>query len=152
MAQLRRPRFYPPIYFLFALIGILILHYFFPVGRWLDWPWRAIGIVILATGFTLGLVAAGEFRRRETTITPFEQSRTLITDGPYRFTRNPLYLSMTLMLIGLALTLGTLSPLIVTPVFVWWITTRFIVLEERHLDEQFGSRYAAYKSQVRRWL
>jgi protein-S-isoprenylcysteine O-methyltransferase Ste14 len=152
MEHLRRPRFYPPVYFLFALIAILGLHYLFPVSQWLDWPWRAIGIVIIASALALGLVASGEFRRRETTITPFEQSSQLITEGPYRFTRNPLYLSMTLILLGLALALGTLSPLIVIPIFIWWITTRFIALEEHHLEEQFGSIYAVYKSQVRRWL
>jgi protein-S-isoprenylcysteine O-methyltransferase Ste14 len=147
-----RPRFYPPVYFLFTLIAILGLHYLFPVTRWLAWPWRWIGIGIIAGGLVLGLVASGEFRRRDTTITPFEPSSALITVGPYRFTRNPLYLSMTLILLGLAVALGTLSPLVVIPVFVWWITTRFIVLEEQHLAEQFGQEYAAYRSRVRRWL
>ncbi|MGH2349381.1 MAG: methyltransferase family protein, partial [bacterium] len=122
----RRPRFFPPVYFLFALIAILALHYLFPVLRWLVWPWRAIGIVIIAVAVVLGVLAGGHFRKRETTITPFEQSSALIMEGPYRFTRNPLYLSMTLILLGLALALGTLSPLIVIPIFVWWITTRFI--------------------------
>ncbi len=148
----RRPRFYPPVYFFSAVIAMLALHYFLPLMRWLDWPWRAVGLGLIAAGLALGLTAGGEFRRRGTTITPFEQSKALITDGPYRYTRNPLYLSMTFLLLGLAIALGTLSPLVVVPVFVWWITTRFIALEEQHLAEQFGPTYAAYKAQVRRWL
>lgn len=140
------------MYFFLGAVVMLALHYVVPVVRVLHWPWRAAGIVIIVAGLALGLVAGREFRRRETTITPFEESSALITDGPYRFTRNPLYLSMTLMLLGLAAALGTLSPLIVVPVFVWWITTRFIALEEHHLGEQFGPQYTTYKSQVRRWL
>lgn len=59
---------------------------------------------------------------------------------------------MAITLTGFALLLGTVSPLVVIPVFVWWMTTRFIVLEEEHLTEQFGAAYLEYRSRVRRWL
>lgn len=146
------PRFYPPILLLFSIILMVGLHYAVPVARWLSWPWRASGAVPVAAGLLLGLAASRHFTRHDTTIVPFEQSSELITEGPYRYTRNPLYLSMTLMLIGLWVFLGSLSPAVVVPLFVWWIATRFVAKEERHLEAQFGPAYRAYRAKVRRWF
>lgn len=146
------PRFYPPVLFLASLVLMGALHYLLPLVRWLDWPWRGVGVVPLAGGLLLGLWGVGQFRRRDTTIIPFEQSSTLIVDGPYRLSRNPLYLAMVLILLGVWLLLGSLSPVIVVLLFVWWISTRFIVKEEQHLEAQFGRTYLEYKAKVRRWL
>jgi len=100
----------------------------------------------------VGFWGAVQFRRHDTTIIPFEQSTALIAKGPYRYSRNPLYISMTLILVGLWILLGSLSPVVVVPLFVWWISTRFIANEERHLEAQFGRTYLEYKTKVRRWL
>jgi len=100
----------------------------------------------------VGFWGAVQFRRHDTTIIPFEQSTALIAEGPYRYSRNPLYLSMTLILVGLWILLGSLSPAVVVPLFVWWISSRFIANEERHLEAQFGRTYLEYKTKVKRWL
>lgn len=147
-----RPRFYPPVLFLASLVLMGALHYRLPMVRGLDWPWRGVGAVPLAGGLLVGLWAIGYFRRRDTTIIPFEQSSTLIVDGPYRLTRNPIYLAMVLVLLGVWLLLGSLSPALVMLLFVWWISTRFIAKEEQHLETQFGRAYLEYKAKVRRWL
>ena len=146
------PRFYPPVLFLASLVLMGALHYLLPVTTWLDWPWRGLGAVLLVGGLLVGLWAIGYFRRRDTTIIPFEQSSTLIVDGPYRLSRNPIYLAMVLVLLGVWLLLGSLSPALVVVPFVWWISTRFIAKEEQHLETQFGRPYLAYKARVRRWL
>jgi protein-S-isoprenylcysteine O-methyltransferase Ste14 len=146
------PRFYPPVLFLASLVLMGALHYLLPQVRWLDWPWRGVGAVPLAGGLLTGLWAIGLFRRRDTTIIPFEQSSSLIVDGPYRLSRNPIYLSMVLVLLGVWLLLGSLSPVLVVLLFVWWISTRFIVKEEQHLETQFGRTYLEYKEKVRRWV
>ncbi|HEX7918484.1 MAG TPA: methyltransferase, partial [Gemmatimonadales bacterium] len=70
----------------------------------------------------------------------------------YRFTRNPMYLGMTLVLAGVGLALGSPAPLIMVPLFVWFITRRFILLEEQLLLERFGATYEGYRAGVRRWL
>jgi protein-S-isoprenylcysteine O-methyltransferase Ste14 len=146
------PRFYPPVLFLLSLVLMVALHYFLPLVRWLDWPWRVLGVVPFAGGLLVGLWGVGQFRRRDTTIIPFEKSSTLIVDGPYRLSRNPLYLAMVLILLGVWLLLGNLSPTLVVGLFVWWISTRFIVKEEQHLETQFGRPYLEYKARVRRWV
>ncbi len=146
------PRFYPPVLFLASLVLMGALHYLLPLVRWLDWPWRGVGAVPLAGGLLMGLWAVGHFRRRDTTIIPFEQSSSLILEGPYRLSRNPIYLSMVLVLLGVWLLLGSLSPVLVVLLFVGWISTRFIVKEEQHLKTQFGRTYLEYKEKVRRWV
>lgn len=146
------PRLYPPMYFALSIILMVGLHYAVPVSRWLAWPWRALGGVPIAAGVLVGITAIVEFRRRGTTIIPFEQSSALITDGSFRYSRNPIYLSMVLILVGIWVLLGSLSPLLIVPAFVWVISTQFIPREERDLERQFGATYQEYKSRVRRWL
>ena len=146
------PRFYPPVLLLMAVVQMVALHYVLPVARWLAWPWRALGALPIAVAVLVGFWGAVQFRRHDTTIIPFEQSTALIAEGPYRYSRNPLYLSMTLILVGLWILLGSLSPAVVVPLFVWWISSRFIANEERHLEAQFGRTYLEYKTKVKRWL
>lgn len=146
------PRFYPPVLLLMAVVLMVVLHYVLPVARWLAWPWRALGALPIAMALLVGFWGAIQFRRHDTTIIPFEQSTALIAEGPYRYSRNPLYISMTLILVGLWILLGSLSPVVVVPLFVWWISSRFIANEERHLEAQFGRTYLEYKTKVRRWL
>ena len=92
------------------------------------------------------------FRRRGTAIKPFQESSALVTDGVYRFTRNPMYLGMVIGLTGVACMLGTVTPLLVIPIFIWVIRTRFIRVEEGMLAERFGDEYVQYQARVRRWL
>ncbi len=146
------PRFYPPVLLLVAVVLMVALHYVLPVARWLAWPWRALGALPITVAVLVGFWGAVQFRRHDTTIIPFEQSTALIAEGPYRYSRNPLYLSMTLILVGIWILLGSLSPAVVVPLFVWWISSRFIANEERHLEAQFGRTYLEYKTKVRRWL
>ena len=146
------PRFYPPVLLLVAVVLMVALHYVLPVARWLAWPWRALGALPIAVAVLVGFWGAVQFRRHDTTIIPFEQSTALIAKGPYRYSRNPLYISMTLILVGLWILLGSLSPVVVVPLFVWWISSRFIANEERHLEAQFGRTYLEYKTKVKRWL
>ena len=83
---------------------------------------------------------------------PFEPSTVLVTEGAFRFTRNPMYLGLVLLLAGIAIALGSVGALLPIPVFVWIIQAWFILGEERFLEEIFGEAYLAYKSRVRRWL
>jgi len=91
-------------------------------------------------------------KQKGTSVKPFEPTSVLIVDGPFRFSRNPMYLGMVLILAGIALALGTLSPWLVVPVFMWQIMRRFIVAEEAKLAAAFGNRYIEYRRKVRRWL
>jgi protein-S-isoprenylcysteine O-methyltransferase Ste14 len=111
-----------------------------------------VGGALVVLGIALTAIAAGSFRRAGTPVVPFEISTALVTTGLYRLTRNPMYLGLALALVGVAVLLGTLSPFLPIPVFVWIIQAQFIRGEERFLEEIFGAGYLAYKSRVRRWI
>ena len=92
------------------------------------------------------------FRRRGTPIRPTDAATALVTDGPYRLSRNPMYLGIVLMLLALAWGVGTL-PMLIGPVgFFLVMSVVFIPYEEQRLQALFGETYAAYTRRVRRWL
>ena len=98
------------------------------------------------------MIADNAFKKHETTVKPFEQSAALVTAFPFSVSRNPMYLGVTLMLLGVAVLLGTVScwaPVVVFPLLIDRI---FIRTGERMLAETFGSEWQRYRSAVRRWL
>lgn len=148
----RHKRILPPEYFLFAVALMVLLHIALPVVRWIPWPWNLAGIVPLLIGAALDVAADRQFKRHQTTVKPFQTSTALVTDGVFRFSRNPMYLGMVLILIGIGMFLATLLPFVVVPIFAWWMTVRFIAVEERDLEQHFGKAYSAYRKRVRRWV
>ena len=142
----------PPAYFAIAIVVMVLLHFVLPIAVWLNSPWGATGVVLILIGLGFNVVADRQFKRYGTTIKPLQPSTALVTEGLFGISRNPMYLGMVLVLFGIAVMLGTVSPLVVIPVFTWWITVRFIVPEEQHLNTQFGRTFTDYRSKVRRWL
>jgi protein-S-isoprenylcysteine O-methyltransferase Ste14 len=142
----------PPVYFFIAIIAMVAVHWLVPVGRFLSWPWRLTGALPILLGLGLAIVAERQFKRAGTAVKPFEPSSALVTDGVFRFSRNPMYLGMVLVLLGLGVALGNAISFVVVPVFAWLIAVRFIGPEEKLMAEQFGDAYEAYRSKVRRWL
>lgn len=147
-----RPRIMPPVYLLLAMAAMTALHFLWPIRQIVDAPWHWMGLVPIAAGLALGSWAATLFKRRRTTIRPGEVSSRLMTEGPFRFTRNPIYVGMTLLSVGLAIVLGSVSPWLVVPVFVLLIVRNIIPVEEAMLREAFGEDYAQYQRNVRRWI
>jgi protein-S-isoprenylcysteine O-methyltransferase Ste14 len=113
---------------------------------------RVLGVLVVLFGGWLIFSAAGVFQKVGTAVNPHEPSTTLAFDGPYRFTRNPMYLGMGCILGGLALVGNALWPLLALIPVVWWIRTQVIAKEEQYLEARFGSAYTDFKSRVRRWL
>ena len=116
---------------------------------------RAVEIagIALMLVWALGTATAfGRFLRARTTILPFRPSSSLVTTGPYRFTRNPMYVSLAALYTGGALTLNALWPLLLLPVVLVVVDRAVIRREERYLTSAFGKDYEAYRSRVRRWL
>jgi protein-S-isoprenylcysteine O-methyltransferase Ste14 len=140
------------MYFLVALALMAFLHYAVPLARIIAEPYRYAGAVIMALAVALILWAALLFRRAGTAIHPFETSSALVTRGPYRFTRNPMYLGMAGLLLGAAILMGSITPFVVIPAFAAVITERFILGEEARLEAAFGAPYLEFKARVRRWL
>lgn len=142
----------PPFYLFMALAGMTLLHHFFPVLQLIPYPWNASGLVPLAAGIVLNLNADRLFKMHGTTVKPFEQSSALVTSGAYRFSRNPMYLGMVMILVGVGVLMGSLSPFTLIPVFVIIMDKVFIASEERMLDQRFGDDWRNYRARVRRWI
>ena len=142
----------PPTYFLLAIVAMAGIHFIWPLHRYLSFPLTLVGLVPLLIGIVLNVLADREFSRHETTVKPFERSSSLVTAFPFSFSRNPMYLGVTLMLLGIALLFGTVTPLSLVVVFGVFIDLRFVRMEERSLAEQFGLEWERYRAQVRRWL
>lgn len=147
----RRPVL-PPAYFLGAVALMVALDMLLPVRRLLEGWWRLVGVPPLVLGVALNVAASRLFGARDTTVKAFEASRALVVSGPYRWSRNPMYVGMVLMLGGLALALGSLAPWAVVTLFPRVVSARFIRAEERLLEETFGEDYRDYRRRVRRWL
>ncbi len=123
-----------------------------PIGRVLPNAGAHLGAILIVAGIGSVLWAHQLFEDVGTTIKPFHRSAALVTGGPFRFSRNPMYLGMVIVLVGVGLVLRSLLPWVVIPVFVWIIQRRFIVAEEHSLERDFGEIYRDYRESVRRWL
>jgi protein-S-isoprenylcysteine O-methyltransferase Ste14 len=142
----------PPTLLFAAVLLMLALHFLIPVVQIVPVFWRLVGIFPLGLGLAISYVAEKQFHQAGTTVQPFEGSSCLVTDGLYRFSRNPMYLGMVLILLGVAFLLGSLTPLWVIVFFVGWIHIQFIRHEEEMLFAQFGQDWLEYKARVRRWV
>ncbi len=151
MAKPRRI-IYPPVWLLLGLIAIWALQKYLPIASY-DAGWlRSAGGLFMVLGASLDVWSMGLFTRAKTPMIPFTQSSAVVSSGPYRFTRNPMYLGMALILLGTVFIYGAISGLVVVPLFMLVIQKRFIEGEESHMEELLGEQYLAYKQSVRRWL
>lgn len=142
----------PPVWFFSAIAAMVGLAVFTPGIATVPDAWSLGGLLPIAAGVGLNVAAVGVFRRRATTTDPDVEPTSLVTEGPYRFTRNPMYLGGVLILFGLALLLGAAAPFVVPPIYALIAATRFVPPEERTLARTFGDDYARYRDRVRRWL
>ena len=142
----------PPLYFLVALLVMGFFHAVVPGAYIIQAPYRYGGVVLMALSIGLILWAAALFRRAGTNIRPYLPSTALVVSGPYRYTRNPMYLGMAGILLGVAVFLGSITPFVVIFAFMGLIKERFILPEEAKLEAAFGDDYVQYKDRVRRWL
>ena len=158
MTKLRGPNIRPPpaIFVGGFLIGLLLDGFVASIGFVSDAaatrPLAITGWVLVWLGFAVSLTGVLTFRLAGTTMFPFAPATTLVRHGPYRFTRNPMYLGATVTYVGFALVLNTIWPVILLPVVLWAMVRYVIRREEAYLERTFGAEYVEYKKNVRRWL
>jgi len=145
-------RVHPPLIYLAALLIGIGLNHWWRIGL-LHGQWGSvIGIVLIVAGVVIMPPVLTRFRRANTPFNAHKPASALITDGPYRFSRNPAYVALTLWYLGAGLLLNNGWVLLLAiPVLLLmdrWVIRR----EEDHLQTRFGEQYLRYKSQVRRWL
>jgi len=142
----------PPTYLFLSILGMVVLHFLFSGAKVISFPWNLLGTIPFVLGISTNLIADKAFKKYNTTVKPFEESTTLITSGVFRVSRNPMYLGFVLILIGIAIFMGSLTPYVVIPVFAILMDALFVRAEERMLLATFGESWLEYKKKVRRWI
>jgi protein-S-isoprenylcysteine O-methyltransferase Ste14 len=145
-------RFPPPFLYVGLLLAGLLLDRLVPVDPLPHGLSRSLAAVLLLPGFGLIFYSLGLFRLARTSPLPMRPSATLVLSGPYRWTRNPMYLGMLLIYLGAALLFDIFWALVLAPVVVVLVTRLVIRKEERYLEAKFGEEYRGYLAQVRRWI
>jgi len=148
-AQVMAP---PPLIFLGYLVGALVVNWILPFPEPWTFELRIVGGLMVIAGFLLGGSAIFQMRKADTPVDPRETVTNLVTGGPYRFTRNPIYLGFFLIYLGFTMAAGTLWGWLGSPFLLMTVTNAVIRAEEIYLDEKFGEGYKEYRSHVRQWI
>lgn len=135
---------------LFALA--FVFHLILPAWNNVKLISPSFGVLIIILGFSIMIWAWLLFRKNDVAICPTAQTERLIFDGLFSFSRNPMYLGMVSICVGLAILFGSLSLYIATIIYFSILNFVFIPYEEQKLERTFGADYTRYKKTVRRWL
>jgi protein-S-isoprenylcysteine O-methyltransferase Ste14 len=143
--------FIPPVFVVLSLILIVLFYFIVPEYNKVPFPQSLAGIVIIFIGFMLMGKTWDLFKKYNTTL-DFEKSAHLVKEGVFSKTRNPMYIGMFLLLLGLAICFRNIFSLIVPFGFLLIIQLLFIPKEEKLMLGEFGQEYLDYKKKVRRWV
>ena len=142
----------PPLIYV-VLFGFgLLLHQIAPLTIPPMIPARIAALIFLGGGVLLAIWSNLLFRRAHTSLVPIKPTTALVVTGPYRLTRNPMYLGLLCVYIAVALWLGLVWALILVPLVVLAVQRLAIAKEERYLAQKFGNTYRQYRAHVRRWI
>lgn len=144
--------FPPPLIFLGGLVAGVILQFIFSLPFL---PWKigmVMGMPLIALGALLVGSAVWCFLRAGTALPPWETATAVVIKGPYRITRNPMYLGMALIQAGIGLCFSSLWILLMLIPELWWIQNRVILPEEAYMENKFNQPYRDYCARVRRWV
>lgn len=142
---------YPPLLFGGGLLLALVGHLVHPLALLGGAVRMVLGVLLLGVAAALALGAEREMTRAQTPVLPFRDASALVTTGPFRISRNPIYLAFTIAVVGIAGVSGSWWPLITLPLAVASVSW-VIRGEEARLTRLFGEEYAAYRGRTRRWL
>ena len=142
----------PPLIYLGGLAAGVVLHLLKPLPFLPENLALPVGLALIVISIILAIVAIRGFVRAETNVAVRRPATRIVVGGPYRFTRNPMYLSMALLVLGIAFWLNTLWILVALIPTLLIIQFGVIQREEAYLAKKFGEEYLRYKAEVRRWL
>jgi protein-S-isoprenylcysteine O-methyltransferase Ste14 len=145
-------KIYPPALAGILLLGGLFLHLTSGHHRHLVHLHQLLGLLLVAGGVGLMFYAAALFAARDTTKNPYGEPTAFVLNVPYTFTRNPMYVGLTTVLLGFAVFFASPVMLLAPIVFVLVIDRALIPHEEKTLERSFGQQYLDYKTRVRRWI
>lgn len=142
----------PPLIYFGTLAVGLIAHSFAPIAFWTGGTNSVFGALFTILGLTLAFSAFITMHRADTSPDPGVSVRALVMRGPFRITRNPIYLALTLIYFGVTCIFNSLAALALLPIALAIIHFGVILREEKYLERKFGQSYLGYKLRVRRWI
>jgi len=142
----------PPLLYVIPLAIGMVLRFVFPVQVLPTTTTLIVGAIIVILSFAPGLPAFRLMRRAKTSVNPYYPTTALVIQGPFRWTRNPIYLSLAMFYAGLALMVNAWWALLLLPMVIVLVQFLVILPEERYLEQKFGAMYVTYKASVRRWF
>lgn len=146
------PKIKPPYIAALCLLLAWLLNRLFPSLRIINEPYNKIGILFVILGFFTLFWSFYLFRKNKTPIIPGKKPTFVVAQGPYKFTRNPMYLSVTVVLFGISFYIGNLLGFAAPLVFFLIMNSVFVPFEEKLMEKLFNKKYLDYKKKVRRWL
>ena len=142
----------PVIFLLFLALGF-VLNWAFPSPSLMDTLGaRAAGLFVICGGLLVGFGALRQMRRAQTSPNPHKPANALVEAGVFQYTRNPLYLSMLIIYVGIAICVNVLWLVLLFPFLIWSVQNWVVKPEEFYLERRFGDAYSQYKKRVRRWV
>lgn len=142
----------PPLIYAAALVAGLLANRVYPIPFLpRDLP-RTPGLSLVAGGFLVGMLGFREMKRAGTNVDPYRPATAIVTAGPYRHTRNPLYVGMTMIYVGVSALANALPALLILPAVLRVMRRGVIEREESYLEGKFGDEYREYKERVPRWI
>lgn len=143
---------HPPVLLLIHILAAFLLKWLLPLPFGLPGSLEWAGYLLVLAGLGLAFSAVNQFVKAHTTLDPHGSVSVLVVEGPYRFSRNPIYLGFICVLVGLPFVLGNYWGAVLSPLLMLSMSRLVIQHEEAYLEKKFGERYAGYRSRVRRWL
>jgi uncharacterized protein (TIGR02453 family) len=143
---------FPPLLFSGSLVLGLLLHWLMPWHPVRDAQARVIGCLLVLLSLIIGVWGNRTMQKAGTNVNPNQPTIALVTDGPFRFSRNPLYLSLSGLYLGITLLVNALWPSLLFIPLMLVAHHGIVRREERYLEAKFGDAYRAYRARVRRWL
>ena len=148
---MKKPFSIPPNYFYACLILSIILRFVFPAFKFVLFPYNFLGLFVIAYGIYLVINPWYLFKKHNTPES-FDESTAIVSEGIYKYSRNPMYLGGFIILMGLSLTMNNLISLVPALIFFLFMHFMFIPYEEEKMLKTFGDKYLEYKKNVRRWI
>jgi len=145
-------KIFPPTHFYTYLLIAAVLHFLLPIKQIISSPYNFLGILLMVVGIILNMLADRIFKKLKTTVKPDQKPTALIDYGPFKISRNPMYLGMALFLAGEGILLGSVMSFVGVLLFVVAMENYFIPDEEKAMAVVFGEEYINYKKKVRRWI
>ena len=146
-------RILPPILFVIFIVLMWLMHWGLDLSHNLTNPYNLFGLPLIFAGILLSMTGSRLFRKLDTNIMTFGEPNILVTEGVFKYSRNPMYLGFVIALLGIVLLMGAAIPLLLLVLLFFVISDRwYITFEERMMIEKFGPEYKAYCRRVRRWI